>query len=38
MATPAEELITAVNTDDTAHVAELVATDPALAATPIGPR
>src|SRR6478735_2206230 len=30
MATPAEELITAVNTDDATRVAELVATDPAL--------
>jgi ankyrin repeat protein len=31
MATPSEELITAVNTDDAARVAELVAEDPALA-------
>ena len=33
MATPAEELITAVNTDDATRVAELVATDPALASS-----
>lgn len=31
MATPTEELITAVNTDDAARVAELVANDPSLA-------
>ncbi len=33
MATPAEELITAVNTDDAARVAELVAADPSLASS-----
>ena len=33
MATPAEELITAVNTDDAVRVAELVATDPTLASS-----
>ncbi len=33
MATPSEELIDAVNTDDAARVAELVAEDPSLAST-----
>src|SRR6186713_1930584 len=33
MATPAEELITAVNTDDAARVSELVAADPSLASS-----
>ena len=33
MATPAEELITAVNTDDATRVAELVAADPSLASS-----
>ena len=33
MATPSEELITAVNTDDAARVAELVAEDPSLASS-----
>jgi ankyrin repeat protein len=33
MATPSEELINAVNTDDAAGVAELVAEDPSLAST-----
>ena len=33
MATPSEELINAVNTDDAARVAELVADDPSLAET-----
>jgi uncharacterized protein len=33
MATPSEELISAVNTDDAARVAELVAEDPSLAET-----
>ena len=33
MATPSEELINAVNTDDAARVAELVAEDPSLAET-----
>ena len=33
MATPSEELINAVNTDDAARVAELVADDPSLAST-----
>jgi ankyrin repeat protein len=33
MATPSEELITAVNADDAARVAELVAADPSLAET-----
>jgi len=33
MATPSEELINAVNTDDAARVAELVAEDPSLAST-----
>src|SRR6186997_3692578 len=33
MATPAEELITAVNTDDAARVADLVAADPSLASS-----
>src|SRR4029078_10296010 len=33
VAPPAEELITAVNTDDAARVAELVATDPSFASS-----